>query len=267
MGEHLSRRSVLTRGGALGLASILPPAVLAACANDRARPAPPSSDPTTTSVAIGPMWSDEWRELTDHEADVIVEATARLIPGPADDPAESGSPGAREANVTRYIDTMLSALSLTPAAVFAGGPASDRAGSDVNDMATPVGLTAVQQGAWRDRLQRVRAQYTAGVTALDAAAGGSFRDVTVEERDAILLTDPDGFTTLLFSHAIEGMYSAPEYGGNADGVGWHSISFGGDSQPRGYSGAEVTDSDGPDAYVRAGIGDRLLALLAASGVG
>jgi hypothetical protein len=49
------------------------------------------------------------------------------------------------------------------------------------------------------------------------------------------------FTNLLFGHTIQAMYANPEYGGNADLVGWRD-SVPGDSQPRGY-----TDADGEQA--------------------
>ena len=39
-----------------------------------------------------------------HQAAVVEDATARIAPGPGDDPAEAGHPGAREADVTGYID-------------------------------------------------------------------------------------------------------------------------------------------------------------------
>ena len=61
-------------------------------------------------------------------------------------------------------------------------------------------------------------------------AGGDFTAVSTEMMDGILAQDPDGFMTLLFGHAIEGMYSAPEYGGNRDLVDWHEIAWPGDRQ-------------------------------------
>ena len=48
---------------------------------------------------------------------------------------------------------------------------------------------------------------------------------------------------MLFTHAIEGMYSVPEYGGNHALVGWLDIGFPGDSQPTGYADAEVSERD------------------------
>src|SRR5690348_18258086 len=68
------------------------------------------------------------RFFTPHQAAVVEAATARIAPGPRDDPAEQGHPGAREADVTGYIDTTLGALQdegTTPG-IFAGGPWSNR---------------------------------------------------------------------------------------------------------------------------------------------
>ena len=62
---------------------------------------------------------------------------------------------------------------------------------------------------------------------------------TARSSDAACATDED-FSELLYEHCCEGMYGAPEYGGNRDGVGWDSIEYEGDVQPRGYSDAEVS---------------------------
>ena len=66
-------------------------------------------------------------------------------------------------------------------------------------------------------------------------------------------SDAAGFRDLLFTHAIEGMYSVPEYGGNAGLVGWQDIRFRGDTQPVGYAPHEVSSSDGPDPVVLDGV--------------
>ena len=179
----------------------------------------------TASAANTPM------VLSDHQASVVREATARLIPGPTDDPSERGHPGAREANVTRYIITMLGALSYRPAAIFAGGPFSNRGGNATDDMATFIGLTPAQAHGWSKRLTDLREQYATGIAELDRLADGDFVGASAETKDDILAKDPKGFMSLLFTHAIEGMYSAPEYGGNADLVGWHGIDFPGDRLP------------------------------------
>ena len=183
-----------------------------------------------------------WRFFSDHEADVIREATARLIPGPADDPREIGHPGARDARVVNYIDTLLGVFSFDPPHVFAGGPFSDRAGAARDDMALFVALTPIQQAVWRDRVTGLQQTYRRGIALLDSLAGGDFARAPADRQDEILGSHAaSAFCSTLFAHAIEGMYSVPEYGGNHATVGWRDISFPGDSQPTGYTDAEVSE--------------------------
>ncbi|MGO9455435.1 MAG: gluconate 2-dehydrogenase subunit 3 family protein [Acidimicrobiales bacterium] len=242
---YLSRRTVLKGSGLIGLAALLPADFIEGCAS--------------AAGASGGL-----RVLDAHQAAVVRAATARLIPGPQDDSIERGHPGAREANVTRYIDTMLGALSVSPAEVYADGPFSNRAGNPTDDMATFIGLTAAQKVGWSERLAGLRRQYERGVADLDRLAGGDFAAATPQTQDAVLGKNPKGFTQLLLTHAIEGMYSAPEYGGNANLVGWEEIKFPGDRQPTGYTDREVSDSDGPDVYVPSGVGQQLLKLIQSS---
>ncbi len=239
--DPIDRRTFLAASSLLPLAAALPRGALARAASARGH-----------------------RVLTAHEAMVVVEATARLIPGPSDDPAEAGHPGAREAGVVQYIDTMLGALGQSPPRVFAGGPFSNRSGSAPDDMARFLALDRVERAAWRTRLGDLTARYRAGVRALDAAAAGDFAGASHEQQDAVLSTDPGGFTTLLMQHAIEGMYSNPEYGGNRGLVGWQDIGFPGDSQPRGYAANAVSTSDGPDPLDLTPTVQAALALLAAT---
>ena len=190
------------------------------------------------------------RFFTADQAAVVEAATARIAPGPADDPDEAGHPGAREADVTGYIDSMLGALgSLDDAAplVFAGGPWSNRHTSGPDLMAHFLPLDPVARIAWRRRLTGWQQQYREGIATLDKLAGGDFTKASHAGQDKVLASSPAGsFTSLLFEHTIEGLYAAPEYGGNRDLVGWKDIAFPGDIQPRGYTPDEVTGSDGHD---------------------
>jgi hypothetical protein len=195
-----------------------------------------------------------------HQAAVVREATARMIPGPTDDPLEVGHPGAREANVMRYIDTLLGALTVTPEKIHAGGPWSNRAGGAADYMATFIPLSAAQHAAWTRRLGGLQKQYADGVKALDAAAGGDFVAADNVTKDRVLTAAGD-FRDLLFTHAIEGTYSIPEYGGNEGLSGWKEIKFKGDTQPRGYTPDEVTNSGGVDVYVPTGVAQTLIGML------
>ena len=248
----LDRRRVLKGAGFVGLGLLIPSELLDAC--------------TKTASSVSPssvIQTGKHREtvvLTAHEASVVEEATARLIPGPSDDPSDP-DPGARDAQVTRYIDTMLGALSRVPPPIFGGGPFSNRDGSKTDDFADFLPLTPVQYAAWSKRLAGLKQSYSAGVSALDRLAGGDFVTAPPSGQDRALVKNPSGFTTLLFTHAIEGMYSTPEYGGNAGAVGWQSIGFPGDVQPRGYDAVRVSDSDGPDPYTPSAISTKVLKLL------
>jgi hypothetical protein len=198
--------------------------------------------------------ASEFRFFTAHQAAVVREATARLIPGPQDDPAETGHPGAREANVVRFIDTLLAAFDVEPPKVHAGGPWSDRSGGTRNFMKDFLPLPPAKARAWRKRVAALQKTYRDGIALLDQQAGGDFATAPALMQDQILASPDAGeFRDVLFTNAIEGMYSVPEYGGNAGLVGWQEIKFRGDTQPRGYSPAQVSQSDGPDPVDPTGI--------------
>ena len=201
--------------------------------------------------------------FSDHQFLVVEAATARLIPGPDDDPSEIGHPGAREAGVAHYIDRMLGALMTDPTRIYCGGPFSDRNGASGDDMAKFLPLTPAQSRGWSRRLAKLWSQYVVGVEALDDAAGGDFAVATPAVQDRVLAKNPGGFTSLVFGHAIEGMYSVPEYGGNSGLVGWRDIGFPGDIQPVGYSPTQVSTSDGPDAYEPSALAHQVLSLIQA----
>jgi hypothetical protein len=205
------------------------------------------------------------RFFTADQAAVVEAATARIAPGPADDPAEAGHPGAREADVTGYIDSMLGALgSLNDAAplVFAGGPWSNRHTSGPDLMARFATLDPVARIAWRRRLTGWQQQYRQGIATLDKLAGGDFTKASGAKQDKILVMSAlSDFVSLLFEHTIEGLYAAPEYGGNRGLVGWKEIGFPGDIQPRGYTADEVSRSDGHDPVDNTGIVADVLKLL------
>lgn len=191
--------------------------------------------------------ASEFRFFPPHEAAVIVAATARLIPGPSDDPIERGHPGAREAGVVHYIDKLLGALDSDPDRIHAGGPWSDRHSTGPNHMARFIPLSRAQRIAWAQRLTEWRRRYRAGIELLDSLATGDFAAVATAVQDKVLASPAAAdFTDLLFGHAIEGMYANPEYGGNRDLVGWLDIRFPGDVQPLGYADDEVERSDGVD---------------------
>ncbi|HZQ86279.1 MAG TPA: gluconate 2-dehydrogenase subunit 3 family protein [Acidimicrobiales bacterium] len=180
--------------------------------------------------------------FTDDEYRVIEAACARLIPTDDD-------PGATEAGVADYIDSFLGAFAFDPPRIWAGGGFSGRFGGTPR-FAAFHRLTALDELAWRTRIEGslglperewngpvvgLQERYRDGLRLL----GADFADAAPDEQDRRLGEHKD-FTALLYQHACEGMYGAPEYGGNKGLVGWAYIGYQGDVQPRGYSDDEVS---------------------------
>jgi hypothetical protein len=175
---------------------------------------------------------------------VVVAACERLIP------ANEEHPGATALGVADYVDGLLGAFTFDPPRIYAGGPFSGRFGGAAS-FAEFLPLSRLEELAWRTRIEGSRGiaerefngpvvgwqeRYRHGVAAL----GADFVDLAPAEQDARLDAVPD-FKQLLYEHACEGAYGAPEYGGNRDLGGWRAIGFEGDVQPRGYTDEEVSE--------------------------
>jgi hypothetical protein len=180
--------------------------------------------------------------FSEDEFRVIEAVCARLIPTDED-------PGATEAGVAFYIDTFLGAFSFDPPRIWAGGAFSGRFGG-APGFANFHRLTPLDELAWRTRIEgslgRPEREWNGPVTGLQeryrdglGRIGADFADLEPEEQDR-RLDEHVEFTKLVYEHACEGMYGAPEYGGNRDLVGWSYIGFAGDVQPRGYTDEEVS---------------------------
>jgi hypothetical protein len=181
--------------------------------------------------------------LSEDEYAALDAACERLIP------ATDRGPGAAVAGVAGYIDQLLGAFTYDPPRIWAGGPSSGRHGG-ANGFAGFHRLSPLDELAWRTRIEgsqgRAEREFNGPVVGWQeryreglAALGSDFRDLDGAAQDARLRADPD-FCDLLYTHACEGMYGAPEYGGNRGLVGWGAIGFEGDVQPRGWTDEEVT---------------------------
>jgi len=176
--------------------------------------------------------------LSDAQHAAVAAACDRLVPGSAD------------AGAADYVDGLLGVFTYDPPRIWAGGPFSGRAGGDAQfEQFFP--LSRVEAIAWRTRIEGSQGmperefngpvvgwqqQYRDGLAAL----GSDFAEQDGDEQDRRLDADP-AFQHLVYKHACEGCYGAPEYGGNRDLAGWLMIAYDGDVQPRGYTDEEVAE--------------------------
>ena len=131
--------------------------------------------------------------LTAAEADVLEAMVARIVP------TDNNGPGAAEARAAHYIDRALT------------GP-----------------------------LASSKPAYVSGLAALDAYAqsskGAPFIKLNARDQDAVL-TDLEknvakefrpnsaAFFNMVRNHTLQGMFSDPYYGGNANYIGWDLIGY------------------------------------------
>jgi hypothetical protein len=180
--------------------------------------------------------------LSSHEYSVLEAACDCLIP-PAGD-----FPGGRALAAADYIDGLLGAFLVDPPRIWAGGPFSGRHGGEPG-FGRFLELGPLEELAWRTRIEgsrglpeRERNGPTTGLQELYrtglAALGNDFTELPPDEQQGRLDAQP-AFAALLYQHACEGAYAAPEYGGNRGTAGWSAIEYPGDVQPRGYTDDEV----------------------------
>lgn len=233
---HLDRRAFLRSAGYFSLFTFLPAPLLAQIAGENCADG--------RCVFFTP---EQMRTLT--------ALCAHYIPGPPDDP----DPGAVEAGVPHYIDLLLGAFQVQPLRIHAGGPFSlrDRPGQH-NAFLDFLPLDALEERSWRTRIEGSRGlperewngpvkgwqqTYAEGLQRLNEH---DFTGISCLRRKALLRTargELREFLDLAFRHTLEGMYGAPEYGGNRNGVGWRYTRWPGDRQPMMYSPEEVSLPD------------------------
>ncbi len=209
-------------------------------------------------VVSGSGQGKHGRFLRSNELDTLRALCARLVPGPPEDP----DPGATEAHAAEAIDLLLGAFKVRPPLIHAGGPFSGRAGGRRDDFRRFVRMDRQAALGWRIRLEGSRGKperefagpvrglqqvYREGLAHLDeraqSLAGQDFASLPFPLQDAILSDQSDDSVQEIlgaaFANTLDAVYGPPEYGGNHKLVGWKYTSWPGDTQPRGFSRAEV----------------------------
>ncbi|HLK48767.1 MAG TPA: gluconate 2-dehydrogenase subunit 3 family protein [Bryobacteraceae bacterium] len=138
------------------------------------------------------------RFFTASEARVVQAACERIFP------ADETGPGATEAGVVIYIDGQLA------------GPY----GRDKYRYTKAPWVESVPEHGYQGR-ETPREIYRAGIQKL-----GAFAELPPVERDQKLKSiERTTFFRLLRQHTIEGMFSDPLHGGNANMIGWQLIGY------------------------------------------
>lgn len=183
---------------------------------------------------------------------------------------EDATVGAIESGAVEYIDRYLAAFSSDIPDIFRSGPFSGRepfpdavtgaaSNSFPENMFLQVlpmsrmqelafrreffGSTAIPNGAINSPLVEdwpgIQDLYEQAIIQLDAAARaagvGQFSALSEDRQlDAFDQTD-ERFRSAFLTHLAEGMFGAPEYGGNSDLGTWRDYYYDGDSQPLGHT--------------------------------
>lgn len=181
--------------------------------------------------------------LTEEEHRILTAVVDRMVPADED-------PGGAALGAVDYIDGLLGAFTFDPPRIWAGGPTSGRAGGEAA-FGRFIPLTALDELAWRTRIEgsqgRPEREFNGPVVGLQevyreglARLGSDFDRCDPAEQARRLHDQPD-FAQLVYDHVCEGLYGAPEYGGNRDGAAWAMIGVAGDVQPRGWTDEEVAE--------------------------
>lgn len=187
--------------------------------------------------------------MTEHELGALKALTARLLPGPPEDP----DPGAAEAGAAEAIALLLGAFEAPQPPIHAA-----QAGGFVP-------LDSVAELGWRIRIEGSRglpqrefagpvtglAQFVSdGLRHLDErsreANGSDFADASAEHQDALLDTADErsaAFIRLVLEMTLDAVYGPPQYGGNRDRSGWKALGWPGFTQPQGFTAEQVSEPD------------------------
>jgi len=155
--------------------------------------------------------------LTQPEIRFLDAAVARLIP------ADELGPGAKEADVTYFIDRQLVSVWGTHGRNYRSGPWQE--GTPEQGFQSRLTPQEIYRAAIRETNIHCLKQY-----------GKAFEFLTPQQQDEVLHGLEDGkieieslsarlFFGLLLRNTMEGFFADPMYGGNRDKVGWKLIGF------------------------------------------
>jgi gluconate 2-dehydrogenase gamma chain len=211
--DHVSRRTFLARGAAVGALAAAAPVEAGARTISGEIPWAPGEANAPTPVTTDPAYVF----FDPDEAAFIEAAVSRLIP------ADELGPGAREVGVPLFIDRQLAGEWGRGERWYMQGPWRDGTAS---------------QG-FQSRLDPQQI-YRAGIAGADEWCRQQrkkrFAELAPPDQDAVLAeledgkakidgVDADAFFKLLLLNTTQGFFADPIYGGNKDMAGWRMIGF------------------------------------------
>ena len=174
----ISRRQILRRGGAFAAAAAV---------------GVPLAAEQTADAQAAELVGSQLKVLSSSQAQTLEAVLERLLP------TDATGPGAKEANVLRYIDWSLA--------------------GDLSVFKTPYAMAIAAIDAYAQ-----------------SASGAPFASLSSTAQDAVLAAmesnTATGFVpnsqavfTMIRTHAVQGMFGDPAHGGNVGYVGWKLVRF------------------------------------------
>jgi gluconate 2-dehydrogenase gamma chain len=188
----LSRSELLKRAGVVGAAAAVPAAV--------------ATDGALAKAELAEL--RQMKALSPGDASTIAAFCERLIP------SDATGPGAKEANVVRYIDRALAGDLRAFRPAYVAAVKAINAYSQSRFGAEFTAITTSQQDAILNDMDLNRT--TSQDPSVVRVAGAS---------TAQFLPNAKAVFEMIRTHAVQGMFGDPAHGGNVNFVGWKLVRF------------------------------------------
>jgi gluconate 2-dehydrogenase gamma chain len=193
---RVSRTELLKRAGVLGAAAAVPAAF--------------ATDTSQAQEELAQL--REMTTLSPSEATTIGAVCERLIP------SDGTGPGAKEANVVRYIDRALAGDLAAFRPAYVAAVRAINAYADVRFAAPFAKLTPERQDSILRDLEKNTVNNTQDASVTREAGSGTPSTPEFTPNAAAVFE-------MIRTHTLQGMFGDPSYGGNTDFIGWKLVRF------------------------------------------
>jgi len=213
----VGRRDLLKLFGAAGAAATTLPTAGPAFADETMKAAAGAADDHVASVPGPPLGRQGYEFFNVDESAFIEAAVDTLIP------SDSTGPGAKELEVSIYIDRQMASGYGKGDRLYLEGPFGE--GTPQQGYQLPMTPSELMRAGIADIGIYVRENYETGFEALSAEDRVAVM-TALENGKVELPTVPAAtFLALLLQLTVEGYFADPMYGGNKDKAAWKMIGF------------------------------------------